>query len=343
MAYLSYSTSFDGTGDYLTVSNGLNFGTRDFTIEFWLNPDVQYADGSAIPIFSGEYNGSGLTWGIFFASYAGYNGLTFSYGQYGSYTVGKYVNGYWGTQGVWSHIVFQRRSGVIQCYINGQSQTLTTYNENGTFSDSVNLTGNNTTKDICNSYTGYLSNVRVLDGTGLYSGNFTPSTLPLDNVSNMILLTCRSATAIDFSINNYTITTVGSTTITNTNTPFTVASIVTPTTYNKQIPSVVSTTKQSTELTSLDSTSIQTSSLSIQVPNQKYIPGVSSTTKQTTELTSLDSTNNYSVTVSANLVGKKEIPTVPSVTRFSTFIKTSEDPIVDEAAGATINQTWTLS
>ena len=116
-----------------------------------------------------------------------------------------------------------------------------------------------------------------------------------------------------------------------------------PTTYNKQIPSVVSTTKQTTELTSLDSTSIHTSSLSIQVPNQRYIPGVSSTTKQTTELTSLGSTNNYSVTVSAKLVGKKEIPTVPSVTRFSTFIKTSEDPIVDAAAGATVTQTWTLS
>jgi hypothetical protein len=78
-----------------------------------------------------------------------------------------------------------------------------------------------------------------------------------------------------------------------------------PTTTFPQIPSVVSTTKQTTELTSLDSTSIQTSSLFIQAFGQRYIP------------------------------------TVPSVTRFSTFIKTSEDPIVD--AAATINQTWSLS
>lgn len=115
-----------------------------------------------------------------------------------------------------------------------------------------------------------------------------------------------------------------------------------PTTYDKQIPSVSSTTKQSTELTSLDGTSIHSSSLSTQVPNQRYIPGVSSTTKQTTELTSLDNTNNYSLTVSANLVGKKEIPAVPSITRFSTFIKTSNDPIIDAAAAASV-QTWTLS
>ena len=115
-----------------------------------------------------------------------------------------------------------------------------------------------------------------------------------------------------------------------------------PTTYDKQIPSVSSTTKQSTELTSLDGTSIQTSSLSVQVPNQRYIPGVSSTTKQTTELTSLANTDNYSLTVSANLLGKKETPTVPSVTRFSTFIKTSNDPIIDTAAASSV-QTWTLS
>ena len=182
------SAYFDGTGDYLTVNNGLHFGTRDFTIEFWLNPNVQYEDGSAIPIFSGETSGSGLTWGLFFASYAGYNGLTFSYGRYGYYTVGKYVNGYWGTKGVWSHIVFQRRSGVIQCYINGVSQTLNTYNENETFSDSVNFNGNNTTKDIGSSYTGYLSDMRVLDGTGLYPGNFIPSTAPLTAVANTSLL-----------------------------------------------------------------------------------------------------------------------------------------------------------
>ena len=179
---------FDGSGDFLTVNSGFHFGTRDFTIECWLNPDVQYADGSGVSIFTGETSGSGLTWGMGFQSYAGYNGLTFSYGQYGSYTVGKYVNGYWGTKGVWSHIVFQRRSGVIQCYINGVLQTLSTYNEGGSFSDSVNISGNNTTKGIGTSHTGYISNLRVLDGTGLYSGNFTPPTEPLTAVANTSLL-----------------------------------------------------------------------------------------------------------------------------------------------------------
>lgn len=80
-----------------------------------------------------------------------------------------------------------------------------------------------------------------------------------------------------------------------------------PTTYFRNIPTVSSTSNSPTELDSLDTTSIQSSSLYIQTPGQRYLPTVSSTT------------------------------------RFSTFIKTSEDPIIDAAAGATVNQTWTVS
>jgi hypothetical protein len=74
----------------------------------------------------------------------------------------------------------------------------------------------------------------------------------------------------------------------------------------------------------------------------RNIPTVSSTTKQTTELTSLDATSIQTSSLFIQTFGNRYIPTVPSVTRFSTFIKTSEDPIVD-TAGTTINQTWTLS
>ena len=37
-----YSTAFDGTGDYLSLSDSedWNFGAGDFTIEFWVRPSV---------------------------------------------------------------------------------------------------------------------------------------------------------------------------------------------------------------------------------------------------------------------------------------------------------------
>lgn len=80
-----------------------------------------------------------------------------------------------------------------------------------------------------------------------------------------------------------------------------------PTTYFRQIPSVSSTTKQTTELSSLDGTSIQTSALYGKTPTRIYTP------------------------------------TVSSLTRVSTFIKTAEDPIAEVASGATVVQTWTVS
>jgi hypothetical protein len=327
MAYLSYSTYFNGSATLTTPSSSaFSFGTGNFTIEFWIK-----AASQASFIYDNRGGSTGgnphitlettiLRWG-------------------GTDLRGTIVI----ADNNWHHCAITRQSDTVKLWVDGvldnSGADSTNYNTDQPIRIGTNSFGGGMSSPI----TGYFSNFRIVKGTAVYTSAFTPPTIPLSIISGVSLLTCRSATTFDFSTNNFSITTTGSTAIDNTNTPFSVASAVPPTTYFRQIPTVSSTTKQTTELTSLDSTTINTSSLSIQIPNQKYIPTVASTTKQTTELTSLDSTNNYSVTVSANLVGKKEIPTVPSVTRFSTFIKTSNDPIVDAAAGATISQTWTIS
>jgi len=344
MAYLSYSTSFDGNADFLQLSNNsaFLFGAGDFTLECWLFSNNVTAGDQVLMNIWDDYSSAPQAWDFRING----AGKVFFQIDVASADTTIFTSTTTLSNSQWYHLAITRSGNTFRLFINGTLDSTTTNSSTISSGTAPLCIGGYSGSSQADKETvnGYLSNVRIVKGTALYTSAFTPSILPLETVSNMSLLTCRSATIVDNSTNNFTITTVGSPTVTNTNTPFSVASApVTPTTYTKQIPSVVSTTKQSTELTSLDNTTINTSSLSIQVPNQKYIPGVSSTTKQTTELTSLDSTNNYSVTVSANLVGKKEIPSVPSVTRFSTFIKTSNDPIVDEAAGATINQTWTLS
>jgi len=45
-----------------------------------------------------------------------------------------------------------------------------------------------------NLYNGFLSNVRVIKGTALYTSNFTPPTRELTNVTNTKLLCCQSNT-----------------------------------------------------------------------------------------------------------------------------------------------------
>ena len=340
MAYLSYSTSFNGTTDYLSIPTNaaFSFGTGDFTIEGW----IYTGDTSVTGGYSRSICGIGNL--NFYLRINQYHGGTTGALRVTDGTVqiadGSTINL---ATSSWHHFAVVRQSGTAKMWIDGAYQTGAAYTTSLT-NTNTNIIGaqSNPTEGYFN---GYISNIRVVKGTAVYTGtsNFTPSTLPLDTIPNMSLLACRSATATDVSTNNFTITTVGSPTVTNTNTPFSVASApVTPTTYTKQIPSVVSTTNQSTELTSLDDTSIQTSTLSTNIPYKVYIPSVSSTTKQTTELTSLDSTNNYSTAVAALVVGKKELPSVISLTRFSTFIKTAEDPITDSAAAASV-QTWSIS
>jgi hypothetical protein len=69
---------------------------------------------------------------------------------------------------------------------------------------------------------GYISNLRIVKGTALYTANFTPSTMPLVPVANTSLLTCGSETFQDKSSNNFAITAVGNAAVTSQS-PFTVA------------------------------------------------------------------------------------------------------------------------
>ena len=71
---------------------------------------------------------------------------------------------------------------------------------------------------------GFMSNVRVVKGTALYTSTFTPSTTPLTAVSGTSLLTCQSARFIDTSSNAFTITVNGDTKVQPYN-PFYTASI----------------------------------------------------------------------------------------------------------------------
>jgi hypothetical protein len=56
---------------------------------------------------------------------------------------------------------------------------------------------------------GYMSNLRLVKGTAVYTSNFTPPTTQLTAITNTSLLTCQSNTIIDNSTNNFTITVYG--------------------------------------------------------------------------------------------------------------------------------------
>ena len=181
---------FDGNSDWLKIdgSTAFNFGSGDFTIEGWLYPQggaataytVSYSNGTASNSnFSFEI-GTTTTKAISGGVYIGSTGYT--------------VTGTTTHPNEWVHFALVRNgtaSGNLKLYVNGVSEGTPA----SIGSSSINtLTGTTylTISGFYNGggtfYTGYMSDMRLVKGTAVYTSNFTPPTAPLTNITNTSLL-----------------------------------------------------------------------------------------------------------------------------------------------------------
>ena len=178
---------FDGSGDYLSVASNtaFDFGTGDFTIELWINLSAAANYGGVLT--KGNVGAiSSATWAIDFNNTG--TALNFYVGAIGSgaYIITTTTNVR--TLNAWTHVAVSRISGSTKMFINGVQ-------EGSTYSTSYNVTsggdlyvGTGFYTPSTNFVTGYISNVRILKGTGLYSSAFTPPTAPLTAITNTSLL-----------------------------------------------------------------------------------------------------------------------------------------------------------
>ena len=205
-----YSNSFDGSTGYLSMASNaaLNFGTGDATVEFWFN--ASYATLLYPGIFSSiDYNSAGSA-SIRYNN-TGYANKVFMYINTGGDPVISSTSTI--TFGVWAHVAFVRQGTSLKLYLNGVLDTTVTISSGLGFNLSNGGTriGRGFDVDSTNGYfTGYLSNLRAVKGTAVYTSNFTPSTTPLTAITNTSLLTCQSNRFIDNSTNAFTLTVNGS-------------------------------------------------------------------------------------------------------------------------------------
>ena len=85
-----------------------------------------------------------------------------------------------------------RESGTIKVYFDGVGETVSqTIASDGSSAAEVGrrIRGSQEPFD------GYISNLRVVKGTALYTSDFTPPTEPLTEVTNTKLLCCQSTTS----------------------------------------------------------------------------------------------------------------------------------------------------
>jgi len=200
------SVYFDGTGDYLTINdtNIADFGTNDFTIEAW----VYCNDTTASQIVDTRpvsTNGAYVTITVQAGT-----------GVYFYTTVGEIFPNGVGTINVnqWHHVAWVRNSGTISIYVDGTSV--------GSASNSTNFISSNVGIG-WNAFIGentgsvYISDLRIVKDTAIYTSNFTPPTFPLSSSGTSLHLKGTDASIIDKSQRSVlqAVGTVGTTTSVN--------------------------------------------------------------------------------------------------------------------------------
>jgi hypothetical protein len=182
--YLSFTTSagtlFQFTGDY--------------TIETWIYPTSLSVDASVWI----ENDGSANYFGINVDS-TNYNIYLNASGATSSFAHGLSLN-------QWSHIAMVRSGSTVTVYTNGVSKgTITNSSTNGYASPSIARNGGGGTT----GQVRYLSNLRIVKGTAVYTSAFTPPTTALTAISGTSLLTCQSNRFVDNSSNALVATVTG--------------------------------------------------------------------------------------------------------------------------------------
>jgi Concanavalin A-like lectin/glucanases superfamily len=201
-----WSNYFNGTTDYLTTNAAVgNLGTGDFTVECWV---WLVSKPQLYPAIWSNYNSFTTGALSLFAGHQSATATNFHVAHNGTFpaiTSSSTIQ-----YNVWTHLVVERYNGTLTLYVNGVANG--TYNSSTT---NIATVGSNfyimdTGDSISSGYVnGYISNFRVVKGSAVYRGTFTPSTSNLTTVTNTIFLGCQSNRFLDSGTNAYTITPAG--------------------------------------------------------------------------------------------------------------------------------------
>lgn len=193
-----WSNYFNGSSCFNTAASKALLGAGDFTVEFWVNIPNAPTGGAYLSCFA--YGSSGAVLRCFVLDQSGtYLGIW-------SGTVNIALVATTAMIGKWAHIAICKNGTTNNIFINGvlvaSPSDATNYNTGTLFIGAQ-------TAASPFYLTGYLSNFRVVVGTALYTTAFTPTTAPLQVITNTALLTCKSNILIDNSINQFTLTQTG--------------------------------------------------------------------------------------------------------------------------------------
>jgi hypothetical protein len=179
--------AFDGTGDYLQVSDSVDFalGSEDFTIEAFVYLNSIPPTFDSYTITSKWDNQSAPNDRAYWLRVNDAGLIQWYYsvnGSSASLTLSSTIL----SANTWYHVCVERSGSVGKIYVNGISEptqinfgTDIVNNNNVDFRAGAALLGGSVEREL----DGYLSNVRITKGVARYTSNFTPPTAPLPILS----------------------------------------------------------------------------------------------------------------------------------------------------------------
>ena len=183
-----YSVYFNGAGNQsLTTSSTITL-SASYTIEFWLNLKITTSGG----LFAIGNWGSGIN-------------LYLSAGTVTSFSSNIPLNNNTAiANNTWNHVAYVRNGNNLAVYLNGYNVASYSGAVPNNPEGAVSIGGFGSA-GYCN---GSLSNLRVVDGSALYTANFTPPTAPLTAIVGTSLLCLQSNSFKDNSSNKLSLTPV---------------------------------------------------------------------------------------------------------------------------------------
>jgi len=189
------SSYFDGNGDYLTVnpSSSTTIVASSATVEFWMYPLADDGYRRIITSSVGAFTANSFcirySAGSFVAGAIGGNTITSS--------TTPPINR-------WHHVAWVGTNGLTQAlYINGNvTGTSTTYS----MSEAIQWIGGYYNVGPAEFFQGYITDVRIMKGTALYTGNFTVPSTPLGRAqtsSTNVAVSSGSTTSLLVNSTNF--------------------------------------------------------------------------------------------------------------------------------------------
>jgi len=181
-----YSTSviggsgyFNGSTNYLSVATttALGFGTGDYTVEFWIY--LIALPGSKYTILDFRPSGAGAVPHTVYVTSGGYFGFYNGSADVTSASLPIIA-------GTWNHVAYSRGSGTLKIFVNGSSAYSAANTIDYLSTRPVNIGTNNAANS--EWVNGYISDLRMVKGTAVYTTTFTPPTAPLTAITNTSLL-----------------------------------------------------------------------------------------------------------------------------------------------------------